>query len=95
MGEPNECDTGEWMWDGSCSECGALLDCSDDDPPESPREAVCLTCDADLSHDEGFALGCIVGAAIVAWGDAMREREEAKRRERDWEDRRLEEDMGG
>lgn len=54
---------------------------------------VCSECVALL--DELFRRGCVVGAAIVAWGDAMREREEAKRRAKDWEDRRLEEDMGG
>lgn len=51
-------------------------------------------CPRHAGYDEGYRLGCIVGAAIVAWGDAMREREEGKRRAKDLEALMLEEDMG-
>lgn len=51
-------------------------------PPEHPQT------------QNAYYLGTIVGAAIVAWGDAMREREEGKRRAKDLEALMLEEDMG-
>lgn len=93
MGEPNDIED-EWEWDGTCTRCYAILGECEENPPQTEREAVCYACDARIAREEVFALGCIVGAAIVAWGDAMRKREEAKQRAKDWEDRKLEEDMG-
>lgn len=80
---------------GPCDHCDA--------PNHAPYEDGLVECiyrlrnqrdDARDEVDDAYRLGCIVGAAIVAWGDAMRKREEAKQRAKDWEDRKLEADMG-
>ena len=37
-----------------------------------PKEIAMIPTERDLDVDRAYRLGCIVGAAIVAWGDAMR-----------------------
>lgn len=78
-----------------------LHDCDECHEPIKDRRILCGACmrswdggECVVLLDDAFRRGCIVGAAIVAWGDAMRGMVERKRRAKDLEALMLEEDMG-